>query len=151
MAKRVPQCQLEGPTATERSEGRAWQSLGLQLGLRLPRPLRLESTLLALTYLAGPACVLDTNGPAPPALPDRSSVLTTLAARLRHTLLPAASAAVVPPCRARAGEALSPASKWLAWQGLGGAAGRGAEPEVSELPEQICTGSARACAHTLLL
>ena len=30
----------------------------LQLGLRLPRPLRLESTLLALTYLARPACVL---------------------------------------------------------------------------------------------
>ena len=128
-----------------------WQSLGLQLSLRLPRPLRLESTLLALTYLAGPACVLDASGPAQPALPDRSPVFTTRAARLCHALLPAASAAVVPPCRARAAEALSPGSEWLAWQGLGGAAGRGAEPEVSELPEQICTGSVRACAHTLLL
>ena len=53
-----------------RAQSVTWQSLGLQLGLRLPRPLRLESTLLALTYLAGPACVLHASGLAPPALPD---------------------------------------------------------------------------------
>ena len=110
-----------GPSCggAHRAQSVTWQSLGLQLGLRLPRPLRLESARLARTYLAGPACVLDANGPAPPTLPDRSPVFTTRAARLCHALLPAASAAVVPKCRARAAQAPSPGPERLAWQSLG--------------------------------